>query len=147
MAGTKTKRKNKAALETLKKLAYEWVMNSDKTQKEIADIVGVSEVTMSKWATDGRWEELKAYEAASRGGACRNILKKIFEESQKEDCDADKIAKYSSALERLENKSITVPNIINIFIEFGNWLYPKDPEASKKLTNYMNLYVEEKVSG
>lgn len=144
MAKEKRIRKTKTELEALKQLAQTWFMNTDKSQKEIADIIGVSEVTLSAWAGDGRWAELKAFENASRGGAVRNILKQIFQESQSDKCDADKIAKLSSALERLEQKKITVPNIINIFMDFGKWLYPKNAQMAKDLTKLMNEFVMEK---
>lgn len=138
-------RKNKQELEQLKRLAYEWFMNTDKTQKEIADIIGVSEVTMSKWVADGNWDEIKALETASRGATIRNLLKRIFEESQKEDPDADKIAKLTSALEKLDQKKITVPNTINIFMAFGKWLYPRNPEQAKQFTMLMNDFIKEKI--
>lgn len=144
MTQQKRIKKTKGQLEGLKTLAYEWFMNTDKTQKEIADIIGVSEKSLSDWASTGRWDEIKSFEKASRGGAVRNILKRLFEESQKDDADADKIAKFSSALEKLEVKKITVPNIINIFMVFGKWLYPQNPELAKQVTVLMNKFVMEK---
>jgi transposase len=139
-------RKTKSELEALKSLAYEWFMNADKTQKEIAEIIGVSEATMSTWSSDGRWDELKALERASRGGTVRNLMKRIFEESQKDDPDADKISKLAASLEKLEQKKVTVPNIISVFMGFGSWLYKVDPDLAKKITSYQNQYVEEKIS-
>lgn len=146
MAKTKKVGKSKELRDALKRLAYEWFMNTAKTQKEIADIVGVTAVTMNAWVKDGKWAEIKGMETASRGSSIRNLLKRIFEESQKEDPDADKLAKLSTTLERLENKKITIPNIINIFMDFGKWLYPRNPDLAKSLTIEMNEFVKEKVS-
>lgn len=43
----------------LRQSAYELVVIQGHTQKDAADRLGVSEVTMSGWATGGKWKELR----------------------------------------------------------------------------------------
>lgn len=41
----------------LRRSAYQLVVLKGHSQKEVAEILGVSEVTMSNWSTEGKWRE------------------------------------------------------------------------------------------
>lgn len=143
-----SKPKTKEQLEQLKGLAYELFMNTDKTQKEIADRVGVSEKTMCKWVEEGKWAELKALEKVSKGATIRNIHKRIFELSESDDpAAADRASKWGVVLEKLDQKKVSVPNIINVCRELEMWLYPQNPELAKALNKYSDLFIKERANG
>ncbi len=56
---TEKVRKTQADYGKLRQSAYEFVVIQGYTQKDTADILGVSEVTMSGWATEGNWKDLR----------------------------------------------------------------------------------------
>jgi transposase len=145
MKGKKTTtRKSKVELEKLKKLAYELFFNTEKTQKEIADIVGVSEVTLSNWVADNKWGEMKSMEKASRGATIRKIHERIFHLSQNDDVNSsDAASKWAAVLEKIEQRKITLPNKVNVFKDFDTWLFGKDPELAKKVSEYQYQYLLE----
>ena len=51
--------KNKTDYQKLKHAAYEIVVVLGQTQKRAAEMVGVPEKTISEWATNGQWRELR----------------------------------------------------------------------------------------
>ena len=51
--------RSQTELNKLRQSAYELVAIQDYTQKEAAQILGVSEVTMSQWANEGQWRKEK----------------------------------------------------------------------------------------
>lgn len=146
MAAEKRTTKTKAELEKLKKLAYHLFFNSDKTQVEIADIVGVSPQTMNKWVGDDKWAELKALEKVSRGATIKRIHDRIFKLSESEDPRAaDDASKWASVLEKIENKKVTVPNMANTFKEFDTWLFGVDSELAKQVAKHQYEFLLSKI--
>jgi len=66
----------------LKTQAYEMVVLQSKTQCETAKRLGVSEVTLSKWASNGKWRETANILESLRPH--KNLLSDICEIEDKE---------------------------------------------------------------
>lgn len=59
-AGAKpSKRMSRAEYDKLRRSAYEYVVEHLRDQKEVAEMLGVSEQTMSDWSRKGGWRELR----------------------------------------------------------------------------------------
>jgi transcriptional regulator with XRE-family HTH domain len=149
---TKAKRKGKEELESLKRLAYEFFMGSDKTQKEIAGIVGISEPTMVSWVELGKWDELRSFEKASNASQIKRIKLKIFALTDPgakgdEGKNADAAAKWAAVLAQLEQKKVSIPNMINVFKQFDSWLFSDDPELAKAVSVKQNKFLIEQANG
>ena len=72
-------------------------------QKEIADRVGVSQQTLSKWKDDGGWELKRVARTVSRDQIINKTLMKINELlDNEEDFNGDEFAKLSSQLEKIK---------------------------------------------
>ena len=93
-----------------KELAQFFYCNSQLSQKEIAEKVGVSEVSMSKWVREGKWDTLKASITITRQEQLNRVYQQIsainnkITEEQKgipTGADADVLAKLAAVVERL----------------------------------------------
>ena len=122
------------------------------TFESIAEKVGYSRVTISKWATDGRWRELRAAKSVTRPELVNkllqqidNLLEEALTNSKPEDAKAglaDKLSKLASIVGKLD-KEASVVDSIEVFIMFNNWLNVRseyDKELTTKLKQDINKY-------
>ena len=102
-----------------------------KTQKELAQRVKVSEVTISKWVNDGKWDEEKRSLLVVRfeqlGRLYRMLERKIKAVEECEEAkipvttkDTDIIVKLTGAIRSLEVE-VSVADIIEVFMKFNDW--------------------------
>lgn len=85
------------------------------SQKEIAERVGVSQQTMSRWVTKFKWDELKASITITREEQLKNLYRQLSEMnkaiSEREGnkyptaAEADTITKLASAIDKLESET------------------------------------------
>ncbi|WP_373226073.1 DUF1804 family protein [Phocaeicola dorei] len=120
-------------------------------QKEIADKVGVSAVTVSKWCTEGKWKEARAAKNITRPELVNKLLltidKLIEQVNTSEDATmiaglGDKLAKLSAVIEKLDKKA-NVVDAIEVFMAFSKWLEYRsqtDPELTPELIKAINRY-------
>ena len=120
-------------------------------QKEIADKVGVSAVTVSKWCTEGKWKEARAAKNITRPELVNKLLltidKLIEQVNASEDAAmiaglGDKLAKLSAVIEKLDKKA-NVVDAIEVFMAFSKWLEYRsqtDPELTPELIKAINRY-------
>jgi transposase len=76
----------KKEYEKLKRAAYEYVVIQDYTQGETAEVLGISEKTLSDWARTGGWRELrKARQSAvsTANNNLKNIISLLSEQRLK----------------------------------------------------------------
>lgn len=120
-------------------------------QTEIADKVGVSRVTVSKWCTADGWKEARAAKQITRPELVNKLLLTIDtlieQVHQSEDPNmiaglGDKLAKLSSVIEKLDKKA-NVVDAIDVFMAFSRWLEYRsqtDPEITPELLKAINKY-------
>ncbi|MGL5914441.1 MAG: terminase gpP N-terminus-related DNA-binding protein [Bacteroidales bacterium] len=150
----------KKDLEQKKELARMLFMNGE-SQKRIADITGVSAVTINKWVSEGGWNEARAAKQITRPElvnklllAINTLIEKVNNEG---DPDAianlgDKLSKLSSTIEKLDKKA-SVVDVIEVFMAFGKWLQHRasfddelTPELLKAINRYQDIYITEHIS-
>lgn len=101
------------------------------TQKEIAEKVGASEVTISKWVNDGNWAKLKTSLVMTKQEQLARLYNQVSElndhiESREEGLrfansrEADVITKLASAIKSLES-DISLAEVINVFVSFNEF--------------------------
>lgn len=120
-------------------------------QTEIADKVGVSRVTVSKWCSADGWKEARAAKQITRPELVNKLLLTIDtlieQVHQSEDPNmiaglGDKLAKLSSVIEKLDKKA-NVVDAIEVFMAFSRWLEYRsqtDPEITPELLKAINKY-------
>ncbi len=120
-------------------------------QIEIADKVGVSRVTISKWCVADGWKEARAAKQISRPELVNKLLLTIdtlIEQVQKSQDPSliaglgDKLAKLSSVIEKLDKKA-NVVDAIEVFMAFSRWMEFRsqtDPDITPELLKAINKY-------
>lgn len=120
-------------------------------QTEIADKLGVSRVTISKWCTAEGWKEARAAKNISRPELVNKLLLTIdaMIENVNKSKDptligalADKLSKLSATIEKLDKKA-NVIDAIEVFMAFNRWIQDQasyDPEITPELIKAINKY-------
>ncbi len=125
-------------------------------QKVIAEKVGVSAQTITKWVNVGGWVEQRAAQNITRPELVNKLLrtvdKMIKAVNESDDPDAanglgDKLAKFAATIEKLD-KHTSIVDVIEVFMAFSKWLqyqaeFDEDitPELLKTINKYHNQYI------
>lgn len=147
----------KAELEKKRSLARTLFL-AGMEQTEIADKVGVSRVTISKWCVADGWKEARAAKNITRPELVNKLLltidKLIEQVNSSEDPTmiaglGDKLSKLSSVIEKLDKKA-NVVDAIEVFMAFSRWLEYRSqtdreitPELIKAINKYQDKYLIE----
>lgn len=126
------------------------------TASEIAERVGVSNNTMSKWRAEGNWDQLRTSFFVTKGQELSriyqqlaNLNKAIASRDENERFasprEADTISKLASAAKNLETQ-LTISDIVDVFLEFTNWLRENDFNKAKDVSDLMDAYIKNKMS-
>ena len=100
-------------------------MQGELQSRQIAEKVGVSPVTMSKWSREGNWEMLRAAVTTTREEQIRNLYMQIAEMNK---AIAERGDKYASVSKQI------------LF-----WLRKRDPQKAIELSYYFDEFVKEKL--
>ena len=125
-------------------------------QKVIAEKVGVSAQTITKWVNVGGWVEQRAAQNITRPELVNKLLrtvdKMIETVNDSDDPDAanglgDKLAKFAATIEKLD-KHTSIVDVIEVFMAFSKWLQFQaefdeyiTPELLKTINKYHNQYI------
>lgn len=141
----------KAELENKKDLARTLYM-SGMEQTQIADKVGVSRVTVSKWCNADGWKEARAAKNITRPELISKLLRTVNDLLDKVNASGDmnlidglgdKLSKLTSAIDKLDKSSANVVNAIEVFMAFSKWLEYRaktDPDVTPELIKAINKY-------
>lgn len=143
-----------------KELARLYFMRGE-TQKSIANKIGVTEKTVSRWVDKEGWAEKRAAENITRPELVNKLLitinKLIEQVNESDDPDlisglGDKLSKLSTTIEKLDKKA-NVVDAIEVFMAFGKWMQYRQtvdpevtPELIKAITKFQDLYISEQLN-
>lgn len=133
-----------------RELAYQLYMNSSVTFKEVAERVGVTQKTLSKWAEDGGWKEEKAARSVTKPKLLKNFyhqILKIQEAADQEDRplnyqEADQLNKLANSVEKIEKDNLST--YVRVLEGYNNWLKDVDLELAQKNVEYMTEFLQKK---
>ena len=147
----------KQELEKKKEYARILYLQGD-AQNIIAEKVGVSANTLSKWVEQGKWATTKAAANITRPELVNKLLsavnKLLDQVNDNNDPTAlaglsDKLAKFASVIEKLDKKA-NIVDAIEVFMAFGKWIQYRQqfdsevtPELVKAINKYQDLYISE----
>lgn len=130
-------------------------------QQEIADKVGCSRITITRWAAAEGWKEARAAKNITRPELVNKLLlaiDRLIEQVNGSDDPTqlaglgDRLAKLSSVIERLDKKT-NVVDAMEVFMAFSKWLEHRaqtdpelTPELLKAFNKYQDRYVCEKMT-
>lgn len=122
-----------------------------KAMADIAEQVGVSRQTVSKWGNENAWTEARAAQNITRPELVNKLLRTIDQLIEQVNASedpalisglADKLAKLSSVIEKLDKKA-NVVDAIEVFMAFNKWLQSRretDPDLTPDLLRAINKY-------
>lgn len=139
--------------EQKKNLARDLYVLGTYTLEEIASKVDSTRQTISKWAKEQSWEELKAGMSISREELLKNLYRQVSDINESINMrepgerhanvkEADTLAKLSSAIKKLES-DVGISDIVAVGIRFTNWLRNVDLDKAKEFTMIWDAFLKE----
>lgn len=141
-----------------KKAAAKALYLSGMSMEEVADKMGVTRPTISRWCSEDGWKEARAARNITRPELVNKLLlaidNLIDQVNKSEDPTllaglGDKLSKLSSVIQKLDKKT-SVVDAIEVFIAFSKWLEFRaktdreiTPELLKIINRYQDLYIAE----
>lgn len=139
----------KAELENKRDLARTLYL-SGKEQTEIAEMIGVSRVTISKWCTADGWKATRAAKTITRPElikklllATNTLLDKVNESGDLALIDSlgDKLSKLTAAIDKLDKSQANVVAAIEVLTAFSKYLEFRaktDPDVTLEFIKKVN---------
>jgi transcriptional regulator with XRE-family HTH domain len=135
--------------EEKKGLAKRYFLNSDLTQKEIAELVGVSEKTLSIWVNDEddhgiTWHEEKTADKSRSVNIRLKVLKQIDLELDRDTPDADKLSKLKSLLVEVSDEKVSAIQATDVVKQLIDYVLKRDHELGIKLMPHIDNFVKDR---
>lgn len=140
--------------EQKKELAKTIFLHENISQQEIAERVNTRPATISKWAKDGKWNELKVSISITKEEQLKNLynqLRALNEEisTRKEKNyafpgEADTITKLANAIAKMEGE-VGVADIISVISKFLDWMRDYDLKKAQELTPLFDSFIQQQL--
>lgn len=138
-----------------KDIAKDLYLKGGYTQEEIAAKVGTTRQTVSRWAREGKWEELRASFTISTENILAGMIRQVSEIQNQANArkegerfftpkEADTVVKITSAIKKLQNDA-GITDIVNVGIKFTNWLRGIDIEKAKEYNELWDLFIKDQL--
>lgn len=136
------------------KLMY---LRTNKSQKEIADTVGVAEKTLSNWKTSENWDRLRSSIFITKDEQLRRVYQQINElttviekrpegERFADSSEADTLSKLASTARSLES-DLSIADVIDAFMGFTDWLREVDFKKAQEISELQDGYIKHRLNG
>lgn len=129
-------------------------LQENMTIQEIAAKVGISRVTLGKWAKEGNWEMYKVALTTTREEQIRNTYLQLAEinksiADRKENkfptpAEADTIKKLTAAINDME-KDFGIDIIIGVTKKLLAWMKKRNPEKADEMSYIIDEFIQEKL--
>lgn len=136
-----------------KEIARSLYLNGNYTFEEIADKIGTTRQTVSRWVREGNWDSLRASVMITPEQIIAQINRQLLEintaiNSREEGQrfatakEADALAKLAGAVKKLET-DIGVPDCVSVAMRFLSWLRPLDIDAAKQFGGLFDAFIKD----
>lgn len=125
-------------------------MQEGMTFQDIAQKVGVSRITVGRWAEKENWEMLRAAVTSTREEQIRHLymqiaqINKAISESDTKyatPAQADTINKLSAAIAKMEG-DFGIADIIGVSKKFLTWLRTRNPEKAIDISSEFDEFIK-----
>jgi transposase-like protein len=138
-----------------KELALSLYLNTDKTQAEIAERVGVSENTLSAWAIAGNWKTMKGARTTTRAQLITQLYQQcaLIEEAAVDDKgnkramnhkEIQSVKMITKSISELD-KTMSLDTYIQVMEEMMTWIWKIAPEQAKAIMGKVDGFVNHKL--
>lgn len=125
------------------------------TFEEIAEKVGSTRQTVSKWCKEGQWDELKAGMTVSREQILKGMYSQVHEinkairtkndgERYATPSQADTLSKLSAAIQKMENDT-GISDLVSAGIRFSDWMRRVDMDKAKEFVQLWDAFLKEQL--
>lgn len=139
-----------------KDIAKSLYVNGSFTQEEIAQKVGTTRQSVSRWVREGAWEDLKASYTITPSQILAGLNRQIIEINNNINArvdgkrfatvaEADTLAKLASSVKKIES-DVGISDIVDVGIRFTNWLRPLDLDMAKKFNDLLDAFLKDQMS-
>lgn len=135
-----------------RELARMLFIHENLTQKEISARVGVSEVSISKWAKNDNWDSLKVSITLTKEEQLKNLYRQLSEINKQiaerdgnrfaSTPEAEVISKLANAIDKMES-DIGVADIVSVGKKFINWLRRFDVKMAQQITPLYDAFIKD----
>ncbi|MFQ3578523.1 MAG: phage terminase small subunit-related protein [Bacteroidales bacterium] len=126
------------------------------SQKEIAERIGISERTMSKWVNTEKWEEMKFAILESKTESLKmmhqqlhNILLSINNRDEGKrfpsKAEADVISQLRESIDKMQSQT-SITDIVNVGIEICDFIKKFSMDDARKTSKYINDFLALKLT-
>jgi DNA-binding XRE family transcriptional regulator len=133
--------------------AQDLICKQGHTQKEAAEIVGVTPITMNKWFKKFNWESLRRSMLATRTAQLERLYMQLDElnthimnrEAGKRFADpkeADTISKLTTSIQRLETDA-SISDIVEVAKRLGDWMRSQNHPDTLHVVNICNDFIKD----
>jgi transcriptional regulator with XRE-family HTH domain len=148
----KAKRRTKQEMKALYDYAKMLFVYDKLSQKEISTKTGVSEVTISKWVRDDKWDDYRKAISVTRDERYRSTINQLTELDnliKSRDENYRFPSKEESNIRRRLVADLTalevecgIVDVINVSIKLLEWLRQVDNDKAKEISDIFNSYIK-----
>ncbi len=135
-----------------KEWAKQLFIENKLNQKLIAEKVGVSEKTLSKWVNEGHWERLRKSLLISKQEQLANLYDQLSEinshikkkpegERFADSKQADIMVKITASIEQLEEET-NMADVFEVGKRFISWLQSHDFQKAKEVVDLYDGFIK-----
>lgn len=110
--------------------------------KDIAEKVGVSPNTITRWKNDNGWESKRISTEYTTDALIAKTMKKANELLESKDFSADAYSKTIAQLKSLKKNETSVDDVMNSLTKFGDWLIEKAKTDKRVTTDLIKIIIE-----
>lgn len=134
-----------------KELAQILYVQEKRTQIEIAELLGISNVQVHRWATEGHWTELRSGVSITKEQQIMNIYHQIAQindsinkrpegERVANVKEAKIIADLAIAVNKMESE-VGIAEIVSCGMKFCDFMRSMDTEKAKEVNGYWDSFL------
>ena len=125
---------------------------TEKSQKEISEVVGWSEKTFSEQKQKGKWSDLRDTKSLTKQQIISMLHTQTFKliEGAKDENrllsarEIDSVAKLTSSIDKLETKA-TIETFIEVFEDYNKYLMSVNVDFAQRNNQYQDLFIQSKI--
>ena len=126
---------------------------TEKSQKEISEVVGWSEKTFTEQKQKGKWNEFRDTKSLTKQQIISMLHTQTFKliEGAKDENrllsarEIDSVAKLAASIDKLETKA-TIETFIEVFEDYNKYLMSVNVDFAQRNNQYQDLFIQSKIT-